>query len=179
MIFVGRLVRHKGIEYLLQAIRQLEARLLVIGGGDYAGKLRGLAESLGLGEKVVFVGHVPESEKPEYFAACDLLVLPSVSRLEAFGIAALEAMASGKPVVVSDVPGVREVIDDGVEGLLAEPMNPDDIAIKVRHLLEDPQERKAMGLAGRRKVEKSFTVQKVVDGLEALYQRAQSTTSSG
>ncbi len=179
VIFVGRLVRHKGIEYLLQAIRQLEARLLVIGGGDYAGKLRGLAESLGLGEKVVFVGHVPESEKPEYFAACDLLVLPSVSRLEAFGIAALEAMASGKPVVVSDVPGVREVIDDGVEGLLAEPMNPDDIAIKVRHLLEDPQERKAMGLAGRRKVEKSFTVQKVVDGLEALYQRAQSTTSSG
>lgn len=179
VIFVGRLVRHKGIEYLLQAIRQVDARLLVIGGGEYASRLKGLAVSLGLGEKVVFTGHVPEAEKPEYFAACDLLVLPSVSRLEAFGIAALEAMASGRPVVVSDVPGVREVITDGVEGLLAEPMNPDDIASKVRRLLDDRQERKRMGLAGRRKVEKSFTVQKVVDDLEELYQQAQSTTSSG
>ncbi len=177
VLFVGRLVRHKGIEYLLQALRQVDARLLVVGGGDSAARLKGLASSLGLEEKVDFAGRVAESEKPEYFAACDVLVLPSVSRLEAFGIAALEAMACGKPVVVSDVPGVREVITDGVEGLLAEPMSPEDIARKIDRLLENSQERERMGLAGRHKVEKSFTVEKVVDGLEDLYLQVQSTTS--
>ncbi len=149
----------------------------MVGGGDSAARLKGLASSLGLEEKVDFAGRVAESEKPEYFAACDVLVLPSVSRLEAFGIAALEAMACGKPVVVSDVPGVREVITDGVEGLLAEPMSPEDIARKIDRLLENSQERERMGLAGRHKVEKSFTVEKVVDGLEDLYLQVQSTTS--
>ncbi len=178
VLFVGRLVRHKGIEYLLQALGEVDARLLVVGGGDYASRLSGLASSLGLEGKAIFVGRVSESEKPEYFAACDLLVLPSVSRLEAFGIAALEAMASGKAVVVSDVPGVREVITNGVEGLLAEPMNPEDITAKIQQLLENPEERRRMGRKGRAKVEKNFTVSRVVDGLEELYLQVRSTTSS-
>ncbi len=66
-----------------------------------------------------------------------------------------------------------------MEGLLAEPMNPEDIAAKIRRLLENPQERKVMGQAGREKVEETFTVTKVVDGLEELYHQIQSTTSNG
>ncbi len=115
---------------------------------------------------------------PGYYAAADLFVLPSISRLEAFGIAALEAMASGKPVVVSDVPGIREVIDDGVEGLLADPINPEDVAERMRELLQDPEARRRMGSRGRRKVEERFSVERVVDRLEAFYAGVQSTTLS-
>ncbi len=177
-LFVGRLVPHKGIEYLLQAIRQVDARLLIVGSGNYARGLKGMASSLGLEDKVIFAGRIPESEKPSYFAACDLLVLPSISRLEAFGIAALEAMATAKPVVVSDVPGIREVVEDGVEGLLADPMNPADIARKMATLLQNPKMRESMGDQGRRKVEETFAVAKVVDNLERFYERVQSTTVS-
>ncbi|MFQ5838818.1 MAG: glycosyltransferase family 4 protein [Thermoplasmata archaeon] len=179
VLFVGRLVRHKGIEYLLQALRQVEARLLIVGSGDYVPELERLVSYLGLEGRVVFAGRISSEELPAYYAACDLFVLPSVSRLEAFGIAALEAMASAKPVVVSDVPGVREVIADGVEGLLAEPMNSEDLAAKIRVLLSDASRMKKMGRRGRRKVEDAFTVEKVVDRLEEFYTRVQSTTSRG
>ncbi len=177
-LFVGRLVRHKGIEYLLQALRHVDAHLIIVGVGDHARKLETMVSDLGLRERVVFVGRVPSRELQSYYAACDLFVLPSISRLEAFGIAALEAMASGKPVVVSDVPGIREVIADGVDGLLADPMNPEDIAGKMRDLLEDPERRRRMGSRGRRKVEERFAVRPVVDKLERFYARIQSTTLS-
>jgi glycosyltransferase involved in cell wall biosynthesis len=179
ILFVGRLVRHKGIEYLLQALHHVDARLLIVGTGDYAPELRILTSAMGLEDRVVFAGWVDSRELPSYYAACDLFVLPSVSRLEAFGIAALEAMASGKPVVVSDVPGVREVITDGEEGLLAEPMDPLDLASKMRELLADSRRRRQMGQKGRRKVVKTFTVERVVDRLEEFYESVQSTTSSG
>ncbi len=178
VLFVGRLVRHKGIEHLLEALTRVEARLLVVGTGDFEAPLRRWAATLGVGEKVAFVGRVPPADLPAHYAAADLFVLPSISRLEAFGIAALEAMASGTPVVVSNVPGIREVIDDGVEGLLAEPMNPGDLATKMRTLLEDPERRRAMGERGRRKVEAVFSVERVVDRLERLYAKVQSTTRS-
>lgn len=179
VLFVGRLVRHKGIEYLLEALAHVEARLLVAGAGDHEAPLRRMAAALGIQGRVTFAGRVPTKDLPAYFAAADVFVLPSISRLEAFGIAALEAMATGTPVVVSNVPGIREVIDDGREGLLAEPMNPEDLAAKVRRLLEDPERRRAMGAQGRRKVEKVFAVQRVVDRLETFYREVQSTTRSG
>jgi glycosyltransferase involved in cell wall biosynthesis len=99
-------------------------------------------------------------------------VLPSVSRLEAFGIVALEAMASGKPVVVSDIPGVREVIADGKEGLLADPVNPEALGAKIRILLADDRKRSAMGKAGREKVEGEFSIAGVVDRIEDVYRQA-------
>ena len=103
------------------------------------------------------------------YAACDLFVLPSVSRLEAFGIVALEAMATGKPVVVADIPGVREVIEDGREGLLTDPVNPQDLAEKIRRLVEDPGLRREMGRRGREKVLASFTTEAVADQVLKVY----------
>ena len=92
-----------------------------------------------------------------------------MSRLEAFGIVALEAMATAKPVVVSDIPGVREVVTDGVEGLLAEPVHAEDLAAKVRHLLENPELREQMGARGRQKVEAKFGIKQVADAVERVY----------
>ncbi|MEE9593738.1 MAG: glycosyltransferase family 4 protein [Thermoplasmata archaeon] len=179
VLFVGRLVPHKGTEYLLRAMSELPAHLLIVGTGPREPLLRKMANLPALRDRIHFAGRVSDQELPQYYAACDLSVLPSTSRLEAFGIAALEAMASGKPVIVSDVPGVREVIDEGQEGLQADPIDSEDIAAKIRTLLEDPDLRKRMGRRAREKVERHFSLASVVDRLEALYRRIQSMTVRG
>jgi rhamnosyl/mannosyltransferase len=173
VLFVGRMVAHKGIENLLEAARSVAyARFLLVGGGPELESMRRLAARLGVADRVILPGQVSAEDLPAYFAACDVFVLPSVSRLEAFGIVALEAMASGKPVVVSDIPGVREVIVDGKEGLLADPVNPDDLGGKIRTLLADDKKREVMGRAGREKVEREFSIEKVVDRIEGVYREA-------
>jgi len=170
VLFVGRMVAHKGIETLIEAARSVAyAKFLLVGGGPELDSLRRVAARLGVAGRVIFTGQVSGEDLPSYFAACDVFVLPSVSRLEAFGIVALEAMASGKPVVVSDIPGVREVIADGKEGLLADPVDPESVAGKIRILLADDRKRSAMGRAGRETVERNFSVRTVVDQIEQVY----------
>src|SRR3989475_780680 len=150
VLSVGRMVEHKGIENLIEAARSVAyAKFVLVGGGPELGPMRRLAARLGVADRRTCTGRGPLEDLPSYFAACDVFVLPSVSRLEAFGIVALEAMASGKPVVVSDIPGVREGITDGKEGLLANPVDPEDLGGKIRILLADDRKRAAMGRAGR------------------------------
>ncbi|MCK5547779.1 MAG: glycosyltransferase family 4 protein [Thermoplasmata archaeon] len=170
VLFVGRLTRHKGVEYILEASRDIDAKFIVIGGGEYEAELKDIAKSLKVGGKVSFAGKVPDSRISKYLSASDVLVLPSTSRLEAFGIAALEAMASGTPVIISNIPGVREVITDGEEGLLVEPMNPEDLAAKISLILGDENKRKTMGQKARKKVEQHFSVEKVTDKIEKVYE---------
>ena len=170
VLFVGRMVGHKGIENLIEAARSVAyAKFILVGGGPELEPLRRLAAHVGVADRVIFPGKVPDHDLPGYFAACDVFVLPSVSRLEAFGIVALEAMASGKPVVVSDIPGVREVITDGKEGLLADPVNPEDLGLKIRTLLADDRKRSEMGQAGRQAVERNFSIERVADRIETVY----------
>src|SRR5438094_10556768 len=114
--------------------------------------MKRLALSMGVADRVRFLGRISDNRLPEVYAACDVFVLPSVSRLEAFGIVALEAMATGKPVIVADIPGVREMIEDGRDGLLTDTVNPRDLADKIRRLLADPDARRALGLPAREKV---------------------------
>lgn len=170
VLLVGRIVPHKGIEHFIEAARTVpEAQFLAAGEGSLLGSMKQLAASMGVADRVRFLGRVSEARLPELYAACDIFVLPSVSRLEAFGIVALEAMASGKPVIVADIPGVREMIVDGQDGLLADPVNSLDLAAKIRRLLEDPEGRRAMGRHGREKVVQSFSIERVTDQFEALY----------
>ena len=171
VLYVGRLKFHKGLEYLIESAQHTtkNVKYLIVGGGDYEPKLKRLMYARGLDNRIIFAGEVPNKELPEYYAACDVFVLPSISRLEAFGIVGLEAMASGKPVIISDIPGVREVIEEGVEGLLVEPMNAEDLAEKINILLSDAALRKKMGEHGRRKVEEKFTWDKVVRQIEEVY----------
>ena len=179
VLSVGRMVGHKGSENLVEAARSVGyAKFILVGGGPELEPLRRLARRLGVADRVVFPGEVPWDLLPAYFAACDVFVLPSVSRLEAFGIVALEAMATGKPVVVTDIPGVREVITNGKEGLLADPVNPEDLALKIRALLADDPKRAEMGRAGRDTVERSFAVAHVVDRIEAVYRDVGAKRSS-
>ncbi len=169
-LLVGRIVAHKGVEHFVEAARNLPGvQFLVAGEGTSLEAMERLAESLDVADRVRFLGRVSQDNLPGVYAACDIFVLPSVSRLEAFGIVALEAMATGKPVVVADIPGVREVIEDGREGLLADPVNPQDLAEKIRRLLENPALRQEMGRRGREKVLANFTTEKVADQILDVY----------
>lgn len=180
VLLVGRIVPHKGIEYLVEAAQYVDSAKFVVGGeGPSLGAVKRVARVFGVQEKVIFAGRVPRAKLPEYYAACDVAVLPSVSRLEAFGIAALEAMSTGKAVVVSDMPGIREVITNGVEGLLCEPLNAEDLAAKVNTLLADQGMREKMGMAGRKKVLEKFGIKSVVDSLESVYRDVTSAPKGG
>ena len=181
ILFVGRLVRHKGVEYLIESAKYLEGEVkyVIVGKGDFEDFYKRRAKELKVEEKVIFVGNVPYDQLPNYYAACDIFILPSVARPEAFGIVALEAMASAKPVIISDIPGVRELITQGQEGLLAEPMNPRDIAEKIQMLIDDESLRKQMGIKGRKKTEECFKMSKIAKQIEDVCKEViQSTTSS-
>ena len=170
VLLVGRIVPHKGVEHFIEAARYLpDASFVVAGEGSSLEAKKRLAASFGVEGRVRFLGRVSQENLPKLYAACDVFVLPSVSRLEAFGIVALEAMATGKPVVVADIPGVREVIEDGREGLLADPVNPQDLAGRIRALLAEPATAKEMGRRGREKVLSTFSIEKVTDQIEAVY----------
>ena len=173
VLFVGRMYAHKGIENLIEAARYVPyAKFLLVGGGTELNAFKRLAQRTGVADRVRFPGPALPDRLSTYYAACDLFVLPSVSRLEAFGIVALEAMASGKAVVLSDIPGVREVIQDGVEGLLADPVNPEDLALKIRALLADDAQRAAMGRRGRETAERNYSIELITDRIEQVYRDA-------
>ncbi len=168
VLYVGRLVYHKGLEYLIQAARNVDAAFLIVGEGNMMPVLRDEIERLDV-RNVIFTGRVDERELPKYYAACDLFVLPSVRRLEAFGIVTLEAFSSGRPAVVSDIPGVREIVDEGVDGLHAEPMNAKDLADKINTLLSDKNKLREMGKKAREKVLAEYSWERIAERVEAIY----------
>ena len=171
-LFVGRLVPHKGVGILVRALSRLErGRLVVVGDGPYRGWLEGLVRSKGLGERVVFAGPIGDAWLPAYYAACDTVVLPSTSRLEAFGIVGLEGMASGKPLVLSDIPGVRDVIT-GEEGHIVEPLDPDALAGALEDIWDYPERARQMGVRGRERAEREFAWPRVAEKIEQVLEAA-------
>lgn len=175
VLFVGRFRYHKGLEHLIEAAAKMnkDYRYILVGSGDHIKNLKSLIGKFKLEEQFIFPGHVSPELLPKYYAAADLFVLPSVMRLEAFGLVIVEAMASGTPVVISDIPGVREVIADKEHGYLAEPANPIDLAKKINKILENPDLQKKFGRAGRKKVEESFDWNKVIKNIEDVYKSVQ------
>ena len=156
VLFVGRLDKRKGFRYLMRAMPYVfqavpEARLLVVGAFDKEDKepFVRYARMHHL-SSVRFVGRVSPAELPRYYASCDVFCAPSTG-FESFGIVLLEAMAAGKPIVATDIPGYRSVLDDGQEGLLVEPENERALADATVRLLADPATRREMGERGRRK----------------------------
>jgi len=172
LAFTGRLVPHKGVDVILEALTQLpeDVVLIVIGAGPRLPSLVGQARRLGLGERVKFCPRVSDEDLPRYLALANVFVFPSQNRLEGFGLAVAEAMAAGLPVVTADMPGVREVIEPGREGLLAEPLIANDLARKVLTLVDDPSLARAMGAAGRERAEERYGLTTVARQLVSLYE---------
>lgn len=151
ILFVGRYNEsRKGFKYLLRAMPLIrhhypEARLVVIGSGSPAKYAKLMEEHNVSG--VEFVGMVPREDLPRYYASCDIFCAPSVAR-ESFGIVLLEAMAAGKPVVASDIPGYASVMTNMREGLLVPPKEPHSLALALVRLLADRELRAALAAAG-------------------------------
>lgn len=158
---VGRVVQLKGHSTLLKAmsivIRQIpEAFLLVIGSGPDEVLFRREAEGLALVQNVIWKGRVEPEALPQYYHAMDVLAMPS--QWEGFGLTAAEAMAAGKPVVGTDVPGLREVVEDAVTGFLVPVGDAEALARKLCVLLSDESQAREMGLKGRNRVQALFDV---------------------
>jgi glycosyltransferase involved in cell wall biosynthesis len=169
-LFVGRLTFHKGIEEFLRAAEGTgDVVHLVVGDGPKREAFEAMAQASSARKRIVFAGRVDAADLPAYYRAASVGVLPSTSRLEAFGIAALECMASGRPVVVSDIPGVTEVIEPDVTGALAEPLDAADLAKKIVRLTRDAELAASMGKAARARVLERFTLGAVADQLEDIY----------
>ncbi|MBN1954926.1 MAG: glycosyltransferase family 4 protein [Anaerolineae bacterium] len=174
VLFVGGLDQahyFKGVDVLLQALARLpgDVRLLVMGDGNLRPSYQALAARLGIAERATFCGRVSDEALPAHYALCDLLALPSTTMGEAFGLVLLEAMACGKPVVASNLPGVRSVVSDGEDGLLVEPGSVDDLAARLQELLDQPQRRREMGQHGRAKVEQTYDWSRITPRLAQIY----------
>ncbi len=173
LLFVGRLRYYKGVDDLLRALVQVPtARLTVVGDGPMRGEWEALARQLGLAERVTFTGEVPDDELPARYAAAALFVLPANARAEAFGTVLLEAMAAGLPCITTEVgTGTSWVVQHGVTGLVVPPRDPEALAQAIVRLLQDRALRRRMGQAGRERVEQHFSVERMVQATEALYEK--------
>ncbi len=151
LLFVGRLEDRKGLLYLLKAFRLLrregrDCRLLVVGHGPQDREARRYVMTRRL-TGVEMLGRVSEDEKARWFATADVYVSPATGH-ESFGIVLLEAMASGKPIVCSDIHGYKGVVRRGEQALLVPPRDPEALAAAIAQLLDDPAARERMGRSG-------------------------------
>lgn len=171
--YVGRLDAFKGIDLLLEAFAQISqrdhsARLLVAGDGD-ADQRASFCEQvrrLGLSDSVNWLGIVPYEEMPAFYASLDVMLAPSFH--ETFGIAALEAAASGVPVVAADVDGLRAIVEDGATGFLIRERDPDVYASRTLEILRNDSLRHRMSRASRAKAE-SRSWESVARDLQEIY----------
>ncbi len=156
----ARLVAGKGVDDLLRAAAELrgtEARWLIAGDGPERPALEALAEELELSEAVDFCGRV--DDMPEFWRGSSIAVVPSSDGPESFGIVAIEAMASGVPVVATRNGGLVEIIGDGDEsGILVEPRRPSELARAIRSLMDSSELRSKIGANARRRVEQRYSL---------------------
>lgn len=171
LLFMGRLRYYKGLDVLLRALPLVEgARLVVAGSGPMGAEWRALAESLGVAGRTLFIGDVSDGEQRALYQAADVYVLPATQRSEAFGVALIEAMASGLPVVTTEIgTGTSYVNQAGVTGLIVPPHDPPALATAIRALLDDPQRRAAMGAAARARAVSEFDQATMLERVLALY----------
>jgi glycosyltransferase involved in cell wall biosynthesis len=170
VLFVGRLVAYKGVDVLLRAMRDVQATALIVGDGPLRVSLEAQAAEAGLTSRVKFLGHLGDEDVVAHFHACDVFVLPSVTRAETFGVVQLEAMACGKPVVSTNVPtGVPWVNRHGVTGLVVEPGDAGSLASALNTVISDPALRARMGAAAQRRVDDDFSVDGMVSLAAGLY----------
>ena len=179
ILFVGRLERRKGFRYLLRAFPYVkeefpQSRLIVVGAymkKDKARHLQYAREHHLTGVK--FVGHVRSEELARYYRSCHVFCSPSIG-FESFGIVLLEAMAAGRPIVACNIPGYRDLLEDGKQGLLTEPKDEKALADALIRILRDPVLQRTMGEEGRIKARNYAwreVAKKVLDYYRELLER--------
>lgn len=179
IVFAGQIVRGKGVDVLLESLALVRTpfECIIMGDGNHRAYCESLAFRLGLDHCVKFTGYVSADEVAAYYQTATLAVFSSVWP-EPFGLAGLEALRHGLPVVAFDVGGVREWLEDGVSGLLAPWMDRAGFAGRVETLLRDREYARRLGEQGRALVAERFDFPRYIDGLEELFERVKSTRST-
>lgn len=167
-IYVGRLVPHKRVNHLVNVWKNIrphypDATLVVVGTGEEAENLRAIAD-----QDVIFTGLIDEDLKISYLQAADIFVLPSTA--EGFSVAMLEAMSTGLTMILTDVGGMREAVDDGVHGLIIQPDDPQALQTALERVLENPTERHRMSNAARDRIVRDFSLAAAAARLRSLYE---------
>jgi len=173
VIYVGRIDKEKGIEYLIRAAKTIQAEVYILGSGDYKKELEKIAKDLKL-KNIHFIGYFGDKyleELREFYQRADVVVVPSTVK-EAFGLVILEAMACSTPVVASNIGGIPNIIKDGKTGFLVRPRAPKEITEKVNKILENQKLRQVMGERCRKLIEERFTWEKVADTVKENYNQA-------
>ena len=170
LITVGRLSPEKGHRYLLEAMPTIlahhpTATLQIVGDGPLRVALQTHTETLGLTQSVAFLGS--RKDVPKLLAKSDLFVFPSL--WEGLPLVPLEALSIGLPVIASDIPALREIVDDGIHGILVPSQNPQALAHAIINLLDNPKHGQALGIAGRERIAERFDITVTVRQWEQLY----------
>ncbi len=174
-LFIGRLVYYKGCDVLLEAFAKMtnkEAHLTLVGGGPMKEELEAMAKTYGIEDRVHMLGSIPYGDLLQQIAECDVFVLPSSERTEAFGIVQIEAMAYGKPVINTNLPtGVPYVSLHEKTGLTVEPKDVEGLSGAMDRLANDAPLREKFGKAARKRVEEEYKLSSVLDRIYAEYEK--------
>lgn len=171
VLFVGRLVYYKGLKYLFQAMKEIEAVLMIVGSGSEGLKLKILAKRLKVDKKILWLGEVSDEMLPVYYQACDLFVLPSCANSESFGLVILEAHSFGKPVVSTNLPtGVTFTNLHQKTGLVVPSQDSDSLKEAVNSLLASKELRDKFGGYARERVRDKFTKEKMAKEIARVYE---------
>ena len=170
ILFVGCFRYYKGLHLLISAMKDVQARLLLIGAGPEELRLRRLVEKNNLSGKILFLGELPDQAVNAYYKACDIFVLPSHLRSEAFGLVQLEAMCCKKPVISTELgTGTSFVNINGKTGMTVRPNDVIALSKAINYLIDHPEKRIQYGKCGYQRVNQFFTAEKMVESTLELY----------
>jgi len=171
VLFVGRLCYYKGLGYLIEAMQDVEAKLLIVGEGVMLGELELRAKTLGVDHKIIFLGKVSDEKLKYCYQICDLFVLPSVESSEAFGIVQMEAMAYGKPVINTNLPtGVPYVSVDGETGITVPPKDSKALVEAINEILKNKELSSKFSKNALRRVREKFSREKMLESIYSIYE---------
>ncbi len=170
VLFVGRLNYYKGLEYLIESMEKLSAKLLIIGEGPQKKNLEFRIKNLGLKNRIYFLPFQKEKELLNYYRACSVFVLPSTFKSEAFGLVLIEAMACGKPVISTELgTGTSFVNRNGVTGFVVPPKNSKALALAIKKILEDKKLAQEFGQNAFERAASEFSLEKMLEKISAVY----------
>jgi glycosyltransferase involved in cell wall biosynthesis len=176
VLFVAQLDKthaHKGLDILITTLAALkkngfQLRLIAVGKGDAIEHYKSLAKKEGFEKETVFTGFVEDEDLPKYYAGADVLVLPSTTSAEGFGMVITEANACGTPAIGSDIGGISQAIQNGKTGILVEPKNINALAEAVATFYNHPAAAERMGAAGAQRAADEFGWDHLVDKTEKI-----------
>jgi len=166
--------KEKGLKYLIKSFRIItdkysDTKLILTGNGPEKENLKILVAKYNLYNNIIFLDYFPYEKIQELYNICDVIILPSL--FEPFGMALTEAMACGKPVIGSNIGGIKDIIQNGKNGFLIDPRNSKKLAEKIDILLSDDKLRIEFGKKGREKVQNTFSYSVVAKKAAKIYQK--------